>query len=273
LSSWGALAVLGCGRIAFESVPAGDGGGDAPVPTCVGHDEDGDGFPDACDVCPSVADPDQRDLGEIMAGNAADGVGDACDPRPTLSGDYIAFAAMHASGNDASQYDSPFGAMSWTNDALRLGSANGDSELHYALPTQMTRLELAATIVDVGGVDQWFGAWYDGEGTEAVFASGSYDSSMGDTVGNFALEQDSDTTGVSLSASYLAQAIFETGQHFDIVVETALATGTTDLMSITDTTGVHTVSLAIDIPLVLRGYLETNQIVVDFEHLVIYAAH
>jgi hypothetical protein len=42
---WGALAAVGCGRFAFELVPAGDGGGDAPVPTCVGHDEDGDGFP------------------------------------------------------------------------------------------------------------------------------------------------------------------------------------------------------------------------------------
>ncbi len=39
----------------------------------VREDRDGDGFGDACDVCPEVADPDQEDSDE-------DGVVDACDP-------------------------------------------------------------------------------------------------------------------------------------------------------------------------------------------------
>lgn len=40
-----------------------------------GHDEDGDGVDDACDVCPQLAD-DGRD-------SDGDGVGDACDLAPT----------------------------------------------------------------------------------------------------------------------------------------------------------------------------------------------
>lgn len=42
--------------------------------TAIGHDEDGDGIDDACDVCPAVPDN-----GEDADG---DGVGDACDPLP-----------------------------------------------------------------------------------------------------------------------------------------------------------------------------------------------
>ena len=68
------LVLAGCGRIAFGIAEATD----APTPTCTGHDEDNDGFPDACDTCPADADPLQRDFD-------GDGVGDACDPRPLSS--------------------------------------------------------------------------------------------------------------------------------------------------------------------------------------------
>ncbi len=48
---------------------------------CTGvHDEDGDGVVDACDNCPGVANADQVDTTESAG---PDGVGNACDPRPT----------------------------------------------------------------------------------------------------------------------------------------------------------------------------------------------
>ena len=65
------LTAAGCGRFGFgertASVDATDG-----VVACGTHDEDGDGVPDACDVCPATADADQADAD-------GDGVGDACD--------------------------------------------------------------------------------------------------------------------------------------------------------------------------------------------------
>jgi hypothetical protein len=50
------------------------------------HDEDGDGFFDACDNCPAIEN-NQADTTEIEMRAFADGVGDACDPRPGASGD------------------------------------------------------------------------------------------------------------------------------------------------------------------------------------------
>ena len=46
-------------------------------PVCTGPDHDGDGIPDMCDNCPSVANPDQQDTD-------GDLVGDACDNCPAV---------------------------------------------------------------------------------------------------------------------------------------------------------------------------------------------
>ncbi len=71
------VTAVGCGRFGFGertgSVDATDGlNATDGVVACGTHDEDGDSVPDACDVCPAIADPDQADAD-------ADGVGDACD--------------------------------------------------------------------------------------------------------------------------------------------------------------------------------------------------
>lgn len=67
------ILACACGRIAFDAQL------DALVCTLTsGHDEDGDGVDDLCDVCPHLADADQRD-------GDGDRVGDVCDPEPALA--------------------------------------------------------------------------------------------------------------------------------------------------------------------------------------------
>lgn len=64
------VLIAGCGRFRFDDATSADARVDAD-PCVTGHDEDGDGIGDDCDVCPQLAD-DQSD-------GDGDGVGDACD--------------------------------------------------------------------------------------------------------------------------------------------------------------------------------------------------
>ena len=82
------IALAGCGRIGFTGSTGGPDADaaadapDAPIDVLEGHDEDGDGVPDAIDKCPHVPD-DQTDAD-------GDGVGAACDPDDARPGDTIA---------------------------------------------------------------------------------------------------------------------------------------------------------------------------------------
>ena len=105
------------------------------------HDEDGDEVGDACDNCPHIANPDQADVREGSAG--ADGVGDACDPRPTQPGDTIErFIGFHVMPPDVSTT----GTWSLTSDAL-VHTGTGEASVHVA----GTRDRVS---VQIGGVQQ-----------------------------------------------------------------------------------------------------------------------
>jgi hypothetical protein len=88
------------------------------------HDEDGDGFVDACDNCPAIEN-NQADTTEIAMRAFADGVGDACDPRPGVSGDDL--HAFHSFASDAQ-------ASAWTGSGF---SIEGDA-LHVAGQASLT---------------------------------------------------------------------------------------------------------------------------------------
>jgi hypothetical protein len=128
------VALAGCQRVygLQEAVPRDAG---LPVPdigetaTCEDPstrvlDEDGDHVPNATDDCPGIYNVAQPD-------HDADGVGDACDPRPGLA-DHIL---------DATYFETGFGC--WTPDSVDhwtlaggTATATGGVDAVLALPTQ-----------------------------------------------------------------------------------------------------------------------------------------
>jgi hypothetical protein len=124
-----------------------DGGTSTPDvrdsgPTCWGtpssHDEDGDGVVDECDNCPSVSNANQANVGEVNAGTNADGVGDACDPRPASGGDSIFFF----DGMNFTTIPSTWtnvGAGSWTASGSSMSptSTTSGQELERSFPSAL----------------------------------------------------------------------------------------------------------------------------------------
>jgi hypothetical protein len=68
------LVMLGGCQVLFKL----EGGDRPPCDNPLGHDEDLDGFDDACDFCPFLPD-------EVDPDSDGDGVGDACDPTPEVA--------------------------------------------------------------------------------------------------------------------------------------------------------------------------------------------
>ena len=67
------MVLAGCGRLAFDPSTQ-----DATIDVSTEHDEDGDTIIDRLDDCPQLPNTDQAD-------DDGDGVGNACDPEPTLA--------------------------------------------------------------------------------------------------------------------------------------------------------------------------------------------
>lgn len=98
---------LGCGRIGFTARGDGGTGGNACT-IAIGHDEDGDGIDDACDVCPHLVDPDQLD-------SDGDGIGDVCDPEPMNGRQHLVLFATMRPGDQPLTTKVSGGA--WTQEA------------------------------------------------------------------------------------------------------------------------------------------------------------
>lgn len=123
------LVLAACGRVDFEVAP------------CTGHDEDGDGVPDACDVCPHIAD-DQAD-------RDGDGVGDACDPHPDDPIDHLAFFDPFTGPDDIWKFRES--TPTYTGDDLDLDAtpAGVYFAARYQRPPGIGTYAFGATIVAV----------------------------------------------------------------------------------------------------------------------------
>jgi hypothetical protein len=261
------LALAGCGRLGFD---AEDGAlaGLEPPPGCVGPDEDGDRWPDACDNCPVDPNSDQRDDGEVDAGAIADGVGDACDPRPAIAGDYIGLAEMH---NDVGAYTLYDSASLSGAGALRLGSLVDQGSASYDSPPQVTRVDSTYTIVDSSNQLQWMGVWTDNApGSDAIFFESTWQPGMPSSVWRI---KESSSGGDRYSPDISGPVRLGPGQRFRVVGDTERATGSDQRLTWTDrvTGSSVTTSLTIQIPRFDHGFLEGYRAIVDFEYLVIYA--
>lgn len=108
---WLLLFLVGCGRISFDA-PA-DARGDGAA--CSGHDEDGDGVPDQCDLCPYLAESAPRD-------SDGDGVSDSCDPNPMVPTESFSFFDPFIA--DRPEWSYVGAPHSYANDSLVVDTRN-----------------------------------------------------------------------------------------------------------------------------------------------------
>ena len=117
---------------------------------CAGtHDEDGDSIVDACDNCPGIANGDQRDTTESVP----DGVGDACDPRPT-DADRITFFEAFAAPLVGWKVDS----MSTVGgDRLTTAASQGYAEAHAPKTSSAGFVETRYTVTALNALGPYAG--------------------------------------------------------------------------------------------------------------------
>ena len=268
------LVLAACGRFGFADHDADAPGSDAidaPVPTCSGHDEDGDAFPDACDNCPSVANADQRNNGEVDNGVARDEVGDACDPRPTLIGDFILRFEAH-DNSAAAQYISTNGTFAWTQDALRLGSIGTNGSAPYRLASYPTRLAFHVRVIDRSPTAQmWFGVWYNSPfqaSDPKIFVNGAFNPAGVSAV--FSLKEADALSVERFCPGRAGPPTFEAGDSYTLVADTNLVTGGDHLIATNGPNGSWSCSLAVTVPPYNEGFLESFEMTVEFDYFVAY---
>jgi hypothetical protein len=132
------MLLAGCGRLDFTAA-APDA---AALDGVTGHDEDGDGIPDAGDPCPWIAG-DATD-------SDGDGVGDACDPDPDGVDTIALFAPLTA------DRPVPFsdGLGSWSQRADTLYLNDGSVANILPQPIDHTVVEVGFEIESIPGMFQ-----------------------------------------------------------------------------------------------------------------------
>ncbi len=114
---------------------------DAPACNGSGPDDDGDGRPDTCDVCPHIPDPSQLD-------SDGDGVGDACDPSSSRHR-IVAFDPFAGTTLDARWR--LFGIpVAIADSGVRLDSRTGTTAIGYDATITNTEIAMRGRIHTIG---------------------------------------------------------------------------------------------------------------------------
>jgi len=137
------------------------------------HDEDGDGYDDHCDDCPTVYDDPQVD-------SDGDGVGDVCDPHPASPRDSIATFEMF----DGVTYSwTPNDVSNWMlgGDAVQTTAAQDATNAILTRRIALTQptLEIAFTVDDYGTAAQVNSIVVDLDATADATCTAKGDSSGG----------------------------------------------------------------------------------------------
>ena len=155
MRAWWFVLAIGCGRLRFDPLEPPD---DAVLcSSAVGHDEDGDGIDDACDVCPHVVDRAQLD-------SDGDTIGDACDPEPNVPRQSrLLFATMQPTDQPFTKQPLGAGTFSQSADALHF-SGNGQALIEYIVPVKSAAIAVGFDIQSLVSSPQHELAVYAGPG-------------------------------------------------------------------------------------------------------------
>jgi len=128
------------------------------------NDEDDDGVGNVCDNCPHRANPKQENM---LDRPVPDGVGDACDPNPSVSGDTIAFFDAFDT-LDPARWQSMGGSVEAKDGRVYVtpSAAGGVGDLILREPIDAFSIVVRARGTDTVGTEiRGFGAWVGASGT------------------------------------------------------------------------------------------------------------
>ena len=237
------LLVAGCGRLSFDGVAPDATNADATTGACPG-------------VAGTQADSD------------GDGLGDACDPRPSTPGDAVYF-------HDPFDGDDPrytrYGSNTYVDGALRLsGDAVQAGQAFFDTPTTVTRIDTSFVIRAYSPTDlQWLGVWsqLDPADRYRIFSEAAW-APGGDYV--VRLKETIDDVD-RYSPDILGAGAWVVDQPYAFRTDMNHAIGGDYQLTVTvPGRAPETVSLAVTAPPGERGYLECHMMTCDFLDLVVY---